>query len=652
MGLTKLFRLTLIAGSLFATSSWAQGLAFNPESNYVIKTYLYQNKLVEVRAYENIPYVTNPVKQEYQVLNIYIPVSYFNANEINGYSKTTAPILLLNSMDDFTAVKPQELPGKVNTPQGKQIAPATQEQAVTTSSSTGEEQAKQPEFKLPLDSRGLIILGNQYNLTLDTSRSTRQEVATQIGNLVQTARDGIAAIGSKVTSGVENVRRSLSQSEEQLGQVVEGEDSLQNTPTPEPETSLPENGEHFIAQALDRGYIVVSVGLRGSDSQSQGEYVGKNFAPLIDAKAAVKYLHFNQKQIPGDKERIIAVASHGGATIASLLGVSSDDQAYASQFEQLGAAQAPSSILGVALYAPYLNLEHADMAYEWGFSSVQEQQNRPLPGLIGLSRAQEFTPAQRQVSKELQEQFIAYLNSLALQDSKGKPYQLNSDGNGSFRTLVEQYIVQAANEAIKQDPEFDFSWYPWLVVQQNQATAIHIFAYQQEVGRANFPQSFDKANLSSPYNRFFGDHKENARHFTNFAQVANQPQLNAPSELVQGLNPSFYLEKQAPASKYWWIRHGTFDNYFPLALPIIFAQQLKQNKAEVDFKLAWNQASFTYYNVPELFAWIEQISKPSFLERTGAAVKDSINRLGNAISPGNANSPSNENANPEQEKEK
>ena len=53
---------------------------------------------VQYRAFENIPYVKNPVEADYQTINIYIPEAYFHGGSINDYTADTAPIFLPNKI--------------------------------------------------------------------------------------------------------------------------------------------------------------------------------------------------------------------------------------------------------------------------------------------------------------------------------------------------------------------------------------------------------------------------------------------------------------------------------------------------------------------------------------------------------------------------
>lgn len=96
---------THVGDSQANTTSTLQSLKFNP-NNYKSITISQDGQSLSVRAYENIPYVTSPTEPDYQVMNIYIPESYFTNGSINGYTADTAPIFFPNGIGDYMPAKP------------------------------------------------------------------------------------------------------------------------------------------------------------------------------------------------------------------------------------------------------------------------------------------------------------------------------------------------------------------------------------------------------------------------------------------------------------------------------------------------------------------------------------------------------------------
>ncbi|MBQ7214920.1 MAG: hypothetical protein IJS39_02925 [Synergistaceae bacterium] len=57
---------------------------------------------VTYRAYTNLVYVSKPVNETYQRMNVYIPEDYFSGGTINGYTATTAPIFMPNGVGGYS----------------------------------------------------------------------------------------------------------------------------------------------------------------------------------------------------------------------------------------------------------------------------------------------------------------------------------------------------------------------------------------------------------------------------------------------------------------------------------------------------------------------------------------------------------------------
>lgn len=66
-------------------------------------------QLIRVRAFEGIAYVARPVEPEYQVLNLYIPETYFEGGRIGPYDAASAPIFLPNAVGGYMPAKPGTL---------------------------------------------------------------------------------------------------------------------------------------------------------------------------------------------------------------------------------------------------------------------------------------------------------------------------------------------------------------------------------------------------------------------------------------------------------------------------------------------------------------------------------------------------------------
>lgn len=74
-------------------------LRFNPEK-YEVKTFEFENRSIEYRAFENIVYCSNPTSSV-QKLNLFVPEAYYHGEKINGYDLKTAPIFAPNTVGGY-----------------------------------------------------------------------------------------------------------------------------------------------------------------------------------------------------------------------------------------------------------------------------------------------------------------------------------------------------------------------------------------------------------------------------------------------------------------------------------------------------------------------------------------------------------------------
>ncbi|MBP2656111.1 MAG: alpha/beta hydrolase [Firmicutes bacterium] len=76
-------------------------LEFDPY-NYTETAVTVDDKTVIYRSYESIVYVKYPVDTTYQIMNIYVPVEYYEKDQsINGYNAKTAPIFFPNPIGGY-----------------------------------------------------------------------------------------------------------------------------------------------------------------------------------------------------------------------------------------------------------------------------------------------------------------------------------------------------------------------------------------------------------------------------------------------------------------------------------------------------------------------------------------------------------------------
>ena len=85
-------------------------LVFDKEK-YTVETVTMEGQTLVYRAYENIPYVSNPVDEKMERLSIFVPEVFYEGKEVGGYNLGNAPIFLPNTIGGYMP-GPQERPGK------------------------------------------------------------------------------------------------------------------------------------------------------------------------------------------------------------------------------------------------------------------------------------------------------------------------------------------------------------------------------------------------------------------------------------------------------------------------------------------------------------------------------------------------------------
>lgn len=376
----------------------------------------------------------------------------------------------------------------------------------------------------------------------------------------------------------------------------------------------PPDRPNTIALALARGYVVATPGARGRISRNaEGLFVGKAPAAIVDLKAAVRYLRFNDARMPGDAEKIISNGTSAGGALSALLGASGDSTDYEADLKALGAAPARDDIFAVSAYCPITNLENADAAYEWQFAGIYDYKKIDISMLDYKVQRKEITgtmtAAQIGLSNELKGLFPAYVNGLKLRGPGGELLSLDATGNGSFKDYVKSLVIASAQKALDQGQ--DLSKHAWLRIEGRTVRDLDFDRYLRYIERQKMAPAFDEVNLSTGENQLFGNERIDKRHFTAFAASHDTATGagRADERVVGMMNPMNYIgAPRTKNAKYWRIRHGAKDRDTSLAIPTLLALALRSQSIAVDFALPWDRPHSGDYDLDELFAWIEKIS--------------------------------------------
>ncbi len=395
-------------------------------------------------------------------------------------------------------------------------------------------------------------------------------------------------------------------------------------------------------RALKEGYVVCIPGSRGSNSvvERGGKRVYTGMAPngLLDLKAAVRYLRYNDDLIPGDSELIFTDGTSAGGAMSSLLGATGNVADYEPYLRRMGAAEARDDVYAAICYCPITDLNHADMEYEWLYACTN-------------SGVRHLSAEQAAVSEELAALCPAYLNSLGLKRRDGSALTAEN-----YADYLKGFLIESAHRALeegceipdsigftmyedasgpmgggpgmgragmmpgadsRQAPSFGPGQAPRFNRQTDFVTGLDLdryLSYVASVTALKTPPAFDQMGVliaaPSPENNVFGNEKGEAANFTVFSlrHRTGNPEAELSEDMrrrVALMNPMDFIGSQgADVAENWYIRHGAKDRDTSFLVPVNLATKLENAGKNVDFFLPWNRPHSGDYNLDDLFRWI------------------------------------------------
>ena len=390
------------------------------------------------------------------------------------------------------------------------------------------------------------------------------------------------------------------------------------------------NGKpNSVLYALSRGYVVAAPATRGrTNKASDGNFIGKAPAVIVDLQAAAAYLHANDSVMPGNANRIITNGTSAGGGVSLLQGATGNSSDFQPYLQALGAATAATNVYAVSAYCPITNLDAADMAYEWSYKGITSfnkvsmgQGELPQANVGGNSAPPPLTMERVNLNADdvaysnlLSEHFPEYVNNLQLHDSMGRALKLDKNGNGTFKNYVKAFIIDAANKA--QAKGTDLSKHTYLVRDNKTGTIkdINWEAYNQFVSRSKAPGAFDSRSNDSGENNLFGTSSTDNNHFTITAALhdttPNQDVYVENAKIVTMMNPMNYLGSPAATNaRYYRIRYGTADSNTSVAIPLIVGTRAQNLGYNVDMATPFDVDHSGDYDLDELFNWMDNIVK-------------------------------------------
>ena len=344
------------------------------------------------------------------------------------------------------------------------------------------------------------------------------------------------------------------------------------------------------ALALAYGYVVVEPGCRGRDNQfSNGHFYGKAPAAIVDLKAAVRYLRYNEGVIPGNMNAIYSTGGSAGGALSCLLAASGNAPEYVPYLQAIGAANTSDHIFGSASYSPITDLEHADGAYEWEYGNVPCLGNDGGPmghipaGLVDQTH-----------SKALSAEFEAYLDSLGLSGING----FGSVNHHNYQSyILHEFLIPAANECWADSSAAQQEKYlkdnPWFSVKDG----ICRFTFEDFVahcGRMKSVPAFDDFEKRMAEPDLFGTETTKSRHFTLYSLRHDPTETDTVlskelQHMIHLMNPMDFIRNQnSDCAQHWWIRHGSCDKDTSLPIVVNLVTALENAGKHVNARLIWD----------------------------------------------------------------
>lgn len=395
--------------------------------------------------------------------------------------------------------------------------------------------------------------------------------------------------------------------------------------TPKVENNKPNSALY----ALSRGYVVASPATRGrTNKASDGNFIGKAPAVIVDLQAATAYLHANDATMPGNANRIITNGTSAGGAVSLLQGATGNTADYQPYLQALGAATASTDVYASSAYAPITNLDAADMAYEWSYNGItsfnkvtMKQGELPQANVGGTPAPIQRTMQRVNLTNDdiaysdlLRSHFPDYINNLQLRDRTGVILKLDKKGNGTFKQYVKSFIIDAANKAKSNGT--DLSRYSFLQLDKNTGMVKDIDwdAYNSFTSRSKAPGAFDSRTNDSGENSLFGTSTNDTNHFTITAALhdttANSDVYVENAKIVTMMNPMNYLgSPSATNAKYYRIRYGTADSNTSVAIPLIVGTRAQNLGYSVDMSTPFGVDHAGDYDLQDLFNWMDSIVK-------------------------------------------
>lgn len=412
-----------------------------------------------------------------------------------------------------------------------------------------------------------------------------------------------------------------------------------------------------IGAALKAGYIVANVGTRSRGARAaDGSWAGKAPSPVVDTKAAIRYLRLNDARMPGSAERIVLTGTSGGGGLTAAVSASGNSADYLPYLAEIGAAGITGAgttaastlkddVFAAVAYCPINNLGNADAGYEWEYSALRSDANTGALDGVAYSTGQQ--PA---ASRAIAAAFPAYLNGLLLAREDGKALTDASMREATTAQIKDEIERQIAKGTAVPQLGGSFTVtqrgttasYPndWLTLTGTGSSAkvaaidyAKFLNFVSTITKLKTVVAFDAVGVTgnpaiSGETNLFGSATAEYSNFTEWSWNNNtkardasgqddtgQPwasylaatSTNTLAAQIRLINPIAYLNTSADSAPYWYVRHGMIDRDTAFSMQTLLYHAIRKDPSvkEVSFKLPYLVPHSGNYDVQEAFAWIK-----------------------------------------------
>ena len=218
-----------------------------------------------------------------------------------------------------------------------------------------------------------------------------------------------------------------------------------------------------LGRYLSAGLVYVYAGFRGRnsgyESAGDGIYPGGDPWPVVDLKAAVRFLRYNADVLPCDTSRVFTFGFSAGGGVSALMGCTGDSELYAPYLEAIGAIAYDAkgeplsdATFGSASWCPITSFDTADASYEWMMGQYFEEGTRAQGTWTKL------------LSNDLASAYADYVNHMDLRDADDQPLVLEETAGelfaaGSYYAYLVG-LVQDAASTFFANTQFPYTYTP------------------------------------------------------------------------------------------------------------------------------------------------------------------------------------------------